>query len=95
MADLATAMAPHAKHEIIGIRPGEKLHEVMISEDDARSTIDIGDRYIILPAHAQWRRESGWKGDSVPEGFRYASDSNDDWLDEKRLKLMLAATPES
>lgn len=92
MVDLARALAPALPHEIVGIRPGEKLHEVMISEDDSRETIELADRYIILPGFAWWRerfplREAHPK---VPEGFRYASDTNAEWLDAGALAAMLA-----
>ena len=49
-------MAPDLEHRIVGIRPGEKLHEMMITEDDARSTLELGDRYVIEPAFAWWNR---------------------------------------
>ncbi len=82
IADLATAMAPELPHEVIGIRPGEKLHEVLITEEDARQTLDLGDRYIIEPAFDFWGRNSYPDGvfDRVPQDFRYASDTNDWWL---------------
>ena len=92
MTDLASVMAPHLKQEIVGIRPGEKLHEVMVSADDGRSTLQLDDRYIIEPAFAFWNRESYERSGakSVEDGFSYASDSNDEWLDEAGLKDLLA-----
>jgi UDP-N-acetylglucosamine 4,6-dehydratase len=94
MVDLATAMAPGLPHKIIGIRPGEKLHEVMITEDDARNTIELSDRYVIEPQFAFWSREryeiKGCK--SVEEGFSYSSDTNTEWLSgEGLLKYLQAA----
>ena len=77
--DLAQAMAPDLGHRIVGIRPGEKLHEIMISADDARTTVDLGDRYAIEPAFAEYTREA-FEGARLAEGFCYASDSNDEWL---------------
>jgi UDP-N-acetylglucosamine 4,6-dehydratase len=77
--DLAHAMAPDLGHRIVGIRPGEKLHEIMISADDARTTVDLGDRYAIEPAFAEYTREA-FEGARLAEGFCYASDSNDEWL---------------
>jgi len=77
--DLAQAMAPDLGHRIVGIRPGEKLHEIMISADDARTTVDLGDRYAIEPAFAEYTREA-FEGARLDEGFCYASDSNDEWL---------------
>ncbi len=91
VADLATAMAPHLPQTIVGIRPGEKLHEVMITEDDARTTIALPDRYIVAPAFAEHRRGNYVEGGTVPDRFRYASDTNDEWADIDTLKTMLAA----
>ncbi len=78
IGDLATAVAPDLPQKVIGIRPGEKLHEVMVPEDDGRSTVEAEDRFVLLPAGheqrlAQWL-EAGAK--SVPEGFSYASNTN-------------------
>lgn len=89
VTDLATAIAPEAKLEIVGIRPGEKLHEEMISIDDARRTLDAGDRYVIQPEFPWWEN-SHLKGTPVPEGFAYTSDRNDDWLDVPALRAMLS-----
>lgn len=88
ITDLAKAMAPDARIEIVGIRPGEKLHEEMISLDDARRTIDIGDRYVIQPEFGWWTN-GHLEGHPVPEGFAYTSDRNDDWLSSEQLKAML------
>lgn len=91
MTDLAKVMAPHLKHEIVGIRPGEKLHEVMVSVDDGRNTIRLDDRYVIEPVFAFWDRDqySPYGATKVEEGFSYASDSNDEWLDEAGLQELL------
>lgn len=88
ITELAKAMAPEARIEIVGIRPGEKLHEEMISVDDARRTIDAGDRYIIQPEFGWWTDETV-KGTPVPEGFAYTSDRNDNWLTSEQLKAMI------
>ncbi len=94
IVDLARALAPALPHRIIGIRPGEKLHEVLITEDDARNTLELPDRYVIEPAFAYWSRhpytEVGAK--SVPEGFCYASNTNSDWLDGDGLRRLLKET---
>jgi UDP-N-acetylglucosamine 4,6-dehydratase/5-epimerase len=92
IADIARAMAPNLSHRIVGIRPGEKLHETMITEDDARLTLDFDDRYIITPAFQFWSDEPYRNGGAklVAEGFRYSSDSNPEWLDEAEFRVMLA-----
>ena len=91
MTDLADVMGPGLKHKVIGIRPGEKLHEAMVTEDNSRSTVELYDRYIIQPLFAFWKHENLMLEHAriVPEGFRYASDTNTDWLDAEGLKTML------
>jgi UDP-N-acetylglucosamine 4,6-dehydratase/5-epimerase len=92
MTDLAKAMAPDAAIKLIGIRPGEKLHEMMISIDDARTTVDLGDRYAIEPAFAEFERTPHVKSNPlVAEGFSYASDTNTEWLRGSELISMLNA----
>ena len=88
VTDLARAIAPEARVEIVGIRPGEKLHEEMISLDDARRTVDVGDRYVIQPEFGWWGNDH-LDGRSLPEGFAYTSDRNDMWLDVDALRAML------
>jgi UDP-N-acetylglucosamine 4,6-dehydratase/5-epimerase len=83
ITDLAEAVAPDCKMEIVGIRPGEKLHELMIPEDDARRTLDAGDYFIIQPEFNWWNGEH--KGKSLPEGFVYSSDNNTEWLSVEEL----------
>jgi UDP-N-acetylglucosamine 4,6-dehydratase/5-epimerase len=91
IADLARSMAPDLPLKTVGIRPGEKLHEVMVTEDDSRQTLELDDRYLIEPAFAWWARGPYVASGAIPvqEGFRYASDTNADWLDEARLKQLL------
>ncbi|HEX8570045.1 MAG TPA: UDP-N-acetylglucosamine 4,6-dehydratase (inverting) [Caulobacteraceae bacterium] len=89
--ELAKAIAPHLPHRVVGIRPGEKLHEVMVPEDDARSTVELEDRYVVLPAnsperHAQYMARGAAL---TPEGFCYASDRNPERVDARRLQEML------
>ncbi|MEX0803122.1 MAG: UDP-N-acetylglucosamine 4,6-dehydratase (inverting) [Candidatus Binatia bacterium] len=95
VTDLARAIAPQLPHRVVGIRPGEKLHELMITEDDARTTLEMPDRYIIEPAFApEWSRK-GYEGKnlkSVAEAFRYASDSNDEFLSIENLRLLIEST---
>jgi UDP-N-acetylglucosamine 4,6-dehydratase len=91
VVDVASVLAPHLKQEIVGIRPGEKLHEIMVTSDDGRNTLRMDDRYVIEPAFAFWDREK-YTGDGaqpVGDGFSYASDSNDEWLDADGLRELL------
>lgn len=92
VVDLADAVAPGVPHEIIGIRPGEKLHEVMVTGDDARMTVDLGDRYAILPVFRFWGGSNSASADlkRVPDDFSYSSDINDEWLDEAGFRAMVA-----
>jgi UDP-N-acetylglucosamine 4,6-dehydratase len=87
--DLAAAIAPEAKIEVVGVRPGEKLHEEMINVSDARSTIDMGEYFVIQPELDWWPREQ-LDGNQVPDGFSYSSDKNDRWLSVDELKAMIA-----
>ena len=91
--DLATFMAPDLKHRVVGIRPGEKLHEVLITEDDARTTVELDDRFVIMPSLVFWDRSHGpdLNGTPVAEDFRYASDSNRQKLDEKAFNVLMKA----
>lgn len=91
ITDLADVVAPGLPHKIVGIRPGEKLHEVMITEDDARVTLELNDRYLIRPWFSFWDGVPytvvGAK--SVSNGFRYSSDTNPLWLNNGEIALML------
>ena len=89
--DLANAMAPNLPIKIIGIRPGEKLHETMISADDARKTCEMFDRYIIEPEMIWWTRGKFEDMTVRPIGkdFSYSSDSNEEWLSKDELKRLL------
>jgi UDP-N-acetylglucosamine 4,6-dehydratase len=84
--DIAKVIAPGAELEEIGIRPGEKLHEVLIHEDEARLTIELDDMFVVQPSEALWFGHD-WQavGQSLPEGFRYASDNNSDWLSIEQI----------
>ena len=85
IVDLARAIGPECELVDIGIRPGEKLHEVMISEDDARHTVEHEDYYAILPEFGWWKK--GHNGGSPsPDGFRYSSETNDRWLTVEQLQ---------
>ncbi|RDW20776.1 UDP-N-acetylglucosamine 4,6-dehydratase (inverting) [Oceanobacillus chungangensis] len=86
VTDLAEAIAPECQMEFIGIRPGEKLHEAMITVDDARRTLDMGDYYIIQPEFPWWKSEFGHGGRELEDGFSYESNTNDDWLSVEQLR---------
>jgi UDP-N-acetylglucosamine 4,6-dehydratase len=90
VVDLANAIAPEAKLNIIGIRPGEKLHEVLISQDEARNTIELDKMYVIQPAEAIWFGYS-WKGkgNELSDGYHYSSDNNTEWLDVAGIKTFV------
>jgi UDP-N-acetylglucosamine 4,6-dehydratase/5-epimerase len=92
MTDVANALAPGVPHRTIGIRPGEKLHETMVSADDARMTTELADRYAIEPEFVEYLRMpfSAAEGRAVADGFAYASDTNAEWLDAAGLKALLA-----
>ena len=87
--DLARAIGPHCQTKVVGIRPGEKLHEVMISSDDARHTKELDDCYVIQPAFHWWRSENHSTGRPVPESFTYSSDTNAEWLTIPQLEKLL------
>ena len=91
ITDLAHAMAPDLPHDVIGIRPGEKLHESLLTEHDARTTVELDDRYIVEPSFAYWATQNYEKygATTVAEGFHYASDSNPHWLDVENFKEIL------
>lgn len=87
LVDLAEAIAPGVEHEIIGIRPGEKLHELMITEDDARATYELDDRFVISSPLRRFSPEY-WRAlgaRPVSEGFEYSSGKNTEWLDGEGL----------
>lgn len=89
VVDLASALAPDARIEVVGIRPGEKLHEEMISVEDARRTVDAGDFYVMKPEFEWWHHANWPDASSLPEGFRYASDTNTLWLSIDDLRAMV------
>ena len=88
--DLANAIVPGAKVDIIGIRPGEKLHEVLISEDEARSTVERDTMFIIKPPETLWKRDMRYEGQPLPDGFRFSSDTNTQWLDIDGIREFVA-----
>lgn len=91
IVDLAKLIAPDAKINVIGIRPGEKLHEVLISEDEARTTVELEDMYVVQPAEALWFGRDWEKlGRLMTEEFRYASNTNSSWLDVNQINSIIS-----
>ncbi|MFU1981294.1 UDP-N-acetylglucosamine 4,6-dehydratase (inverting) [Bordetella hinzii] len=93
VTDLARVLAPEAKQEVIGIRPGEKLHEQMIGAEDSFHTFEYPEHYKILPAINGWSDspERIKDGKRVPEGFVYASDNNTEWMTDAQLQAWIEA----
>ena len=79
----------HVKIDFIGIRPGEKLHEVLISRDEAPWVLELEDMFVIQPSFPWWGSSGLYKGKTVPNGFEYASDKNDRWLTKEQLLGMV------
>ncbi len=92
IADLAHTIAPECRMKTVGIRPGEKLHEVMVPVDDARLALEFDTHYIIQPSLPWWDPDwyLGKGGRPCADGFHYGSDNNPDWLDEQKLAHMIA-----
>lgn len=89
VVDLAKAIAPEAEIKKVGIRPGEKLHEAMINEDDARQTLEYDTYYVIQPEFPWWREEYSNGGKPLPEGFTYISHVNERWLTVEELRELV------
>jgi UDP-N-acetylglucosamine 4,6-dehydratase len=93
ITDLAEAIAPECELRHVGIRPGEKLHEIMIPVDDGRQTMQFEHHFVVRPAFSWWPEDwhAGGEGAPCPDGFYYGSDNNPEWLDRERLARMIAA----
>ncbi|ARR04519.1 UDP-N-acetylglucosamine 4,6-dehydratase [Campylobacter vicugnae] len=96
ITDLAATLAPNLPIKLIGIRPGEKLHEIMISADDTLHSLEFDDHYVITPSIRFYDKETdfainklGQKGSSIKSGFEYRSDNNTQWLNQQSLKEMI------
>lgn len=96
VVDLAKVIAPEARLEVVGIRPGEKLHEQMIGAEDAYYTYEYGDYFKILPAIHKWDRDANRikEGKKVPEGFTYSSDNNSHWMSDADLENWISRNRE-
>jgi UDP-N-acetylglucosamine 4,6-dehydratase len=90
--DMAQAVGPDCQIDCIGIRPGEKLHEVLLSEDEARNSVETEDMFVIQPAHNWWKKENWKSATPLTEEFRYASDNNSDWLAAEDLFELVEST---
>jgi UDP-N-acetylglucosamine 4,6-dehydratase len=90
VVDMAAALAPDAEHRVIGIRPGEKIHEVLLTGDEARHSFETTGGYVILPELASWPLRDVDGGTPLADGFEYSSDTNERWLDVDELREMAA-----
>ena len=91
VVDMAEAIAPGVPVDVIGIRPGEKLHEILLTSDEARHSIDAGSVYVVLPEHPWWTAHPRWvEGTPLDLDFNYLSDTNSWWLDADALRALLA-----
>jgi UDP-N-acetylglucosamine 4,6-dehydratase/5-epimerase len=89
MTDLAKAMGPDCRIKVIGIRPGEKLHETLLSVEEATHALDCGGFFVVKPDFPWWSDDNWTAGTPLPAGFSYASDNNEQWLTEKELHAMV------
>jgi UDP-N-acetylglucosamine 4,6-dehydratase len=87
--DLVEAIAPYCEVETIGIRPGEKVHEVLISEEEARNAVELDSVFVIRPERTWWFGEKWKRGTPLSDGFRYASDTNPQWLSVDELRKLV------
>jgi len=87
--DLAEVIAPRAKRKIIGVRPGEKLHEVLLTEEEALHTKEFDKFFIIEPEYPFWHKDNFQDGKPLPPGFKYASNTNTDWITKERMTQLL------
>jgi UDP-N-acetylglucosamine 4,6-dehydratase len=87
--DLVEAVAPGCEMEFTGIRPGEKLHESLVSSDEARHAVVLEEMFVILPEHHPWGKIEWGQGKALPDGFAFTSDSNDRWLTVDELRDMV------
>jgi UDP-N-acetylglucosamine 4,6-dehydratase len=91
IVDLADAIAPGCQVDVTGIRAGEKLHEVLVSTDEARHALELPDMFVIQPAHAWWKIENWKDGKPLPDGFTYTSSTNPEWLSVDELRRIVTA----
>jgi len=89
--DLTAAIAPQCEIKFNGVRPGEKIHESLVSADESRYALEFDDMFVIKPMFPWWDKANWLDGKSLPEEFVYTSDRNDDWLTNDQLQEMAAA----
>lgn len=89
LADLAESIGRNCQIDYVGMRPGEKVHEVLVSEDESRNALELENMYVIQPVHPWWRKDNWMQGRALPEGFRYASDLNADWFTKDQLRELV------
>ena len=90
--DLAAVVAPGCEVEFVGVRPGEKLHEVLISREEARSTVEVDGMYVIQPVYPWSRTRINWtEGKPLPSGFEYTSDQNTLWMSAEEMRRIVEA----
>jgi UDP-N-acetylglucosamine 4,6-dehydratase len=87
--DLAEAIAPDTKKKVVGIRPGEKIHEILLTEDEAKHSREFKDSFLIEPEHPFWNVNNLKEGKVLPDGFRYTSENNDKWLTKGELMKII------
>ena len=90
VVELAKALAPDSRIELVGIRPGEKLHEVLINEDEVRQTVETDEMYVVQPTHPWWSYDAWSHAKPLPDGFRYSSDKNERWLTREAMLELIA-----
>ena len=96
IVDLVRAIAPGCEIKVIGIRPGEKLHEIMISRDESRSTIELDEMFVVESQSALWfRYDWSAEGKKVPDGFKYTSNENDKWYSLEQIRALVAPYEEA
>ncbi|MCJ7789150.1 MAG: UDP-N-acetylglucosamine 4,6-dehydratase (inverting) [Candidatus Atribacteria bacterium] len=89
VVDLAEVIAPKSEKKVTGIRPGEKLNEILLTEEEARNAKEFDNYFIIEPEHAFWNKDYFKEGKLLPYGFKYSSDGNNQWLTKEEMKIML------